>query len=176
MRISSGSAKWAVMAWVSTAEAQRAQPDVERRLPHRLVPLHRGGAPDVVDEDVEGALLGVDALDERRHLLRLEVVDLHGDALPAGLVDELGRLLDRLRPVHLRSLRPASCARCSRRWRRPHRAATAIPRPAARVAPATSATRPVSGCSTARASRSRLVSSSGGARLIGDAPSRSAAT
>ena len=34
-------------------QAQRAQPDVQRGLPDGLVPLHRGGAPDVVHEDVQ---------------------------------------------------------------------------------------------------------------------------
>ena len=87
-------------------QAQRAQADVQRRLPHRLVPLHRGGAPDVVDEHVQRALLGVDAIDERLDLVGHEVVDRDGDPPPAGGVDQLGRLLDRLRPVHLRALRP----------------------------------------------------------------------
>ena len=74
-------------------------------LPDRLVPLHRGGAPDVVHEDVQRALLGVDARDQRAHLLGHEVVDLDRDAAAAGRVDERGGLLDRLRPVHLRPLR-----------------------------------------------------------------------
>ena len=40
----------------------------------------RVAAPDVVDQQVQPALLAPDALDERRDLLRHGVVDLHGDA------------------------------------------------------------------------------------------------
>ena len=48
-------------------EAQQPQAAVEVVLPHRRVPLGQLlAAPDVVDEDVEAALLGVDARDERR--------------------------------------------------------------------------------------------------------------
>ena len=85
-------------------EAQQPQAVVEVVLPDRRVPLEQVlGAPDVVHEHVEAALLGVDPLDQRRHLLRLEVVDRHGDALPARLAHELGGLLDRLGAVDLRA-------------------------------------------------------------------------
>ena len=47
-------------------------------------------------------------VDQRAHLLGHEVVDPDGDPVATGLVDERGGLLDRLRPVHLRSL--------GRRW------------------------------------------------------------
>ena len=59
---------------------------------------------------MERALLGVDALDQRRDLVGHEVVDAHRDAAPAGRVDELGGLLDRLGPVHLRALRARGAA------------------------------------------------------------------
>ena len=50
-------------------EPQQPQAGVEVVLPHRRVPLEEVlGAPDVVDEHVEAAVLGVDALDERRDL------------------------------------------------------------------------------------------------------------
>ena len=62
-------------------------------------------------EDVQGALLVRDAVDERAHLVGDEVVHLDGDAVTAGRVHELGRLFDRLRPVHLRALRPRRTAR-----------------------------------------------------------------
>ena len=58
----------------------------------------------------EGTLLGVDALDERRHLLGHEVVDLDRDARPPAASTSAGRLLDRLGPVHLRALRPGGAA------------------------------------------------------------------
>ena len=49
-------------------------------------------------------VIRVDALDQsRRPAAGVEVVHLHGDALAAGLGHELGRLLDRLRAVHLRA-------------------------------------------------------------------------
>ena len=48
-------------------EPQQPQAVVEVVLPDRLVPLEQVlGAPDVVDEHVEPALLGVDALDQAR--------------------------------------------------------------------------------------------------------------
>ena len=47
------------------AEPQHAQAVLEIMLPDRLVPLEQlFAAPDVVDEDVEPALLGADALDQ----------------------------------------------------------------------------------------------------------------
>ena len=64
-----------------------AQALVERALPDGPVPLHRGGAPDVVDQQVQGALLGLDARGERAHLLGHQVVDARGDAAPARRVE-----------------------------------------------------------------------------------------
>ncbi len=52
----------------------------------------------------------IDALDQGRDLLRLEMVDLHRDALAAGGVDQLGGLLDRLGSVHLGALLPSGPA------------------------------------------------------------------
>ena len=47
------------------AEAKQAQAVLEIMLPDRLVPFEQLlAAPDVVDEDVETALLGADALDQ----------------------------------------------------------------------------------------------------------------
>ena len=84
-------------------QAQQPQAGVEVVLPHRRVPLGQLlAAPDVVDQHVQAALLGVDALHERLDLGRIEVVDRDGDPLAAGGADELGGLLDRLRPVVLR--------------------------------------------------------------------------
>ena len=80
-------------------EPQHPQAAVEVVLPQRRVPLRQVlAAPDVVDQHVEAVLLGVDALHERLDLHRLEVVDRDGEAPAAGGLDELGGLLDRLRP------------------------------------------------------------------------------
>ena len=38
------------------------------------------GAPDVVDQDVDGAVVVADAIGERLHLCDVEVVDLDRDA------------------------------------------------------------------------------------------------
>ena len=55
-------------------------------------------------------MVGVDALDERAHLLGLEVVDPDGDPAPARRVDERGGLLDRLGTVVLRARRGGAAA------------------------------------------------------------------
>ena len=49
-------------------QAQQVQPVLQIRLPHGLVPLHLGRAEDVVDEDVQRALLALDARDKRADL------------------------------------------------------------------------------------------------------------
>ena len=105
-------------------QAQQVQPVVEVRFPHRGVPLHLRGAPDVVDQDVQRVVLGPDAADQRGHLAGIEVVDLDGDPRPARRFDQLGCLLDRLWSVHLRPLgtrrppravhRGAGCAQLDR--------------------------------------------------------------
>ena len=109
--ISSGSAKWLVIACVSTPSRSVCSPmssdDSQTVLFHSIVV----GAPDVVHEDVQGALLALDPRHERAHLVGDEVVDLDGDAAAARRVDERRGLLDRLGPVHLRALASASCAR-----------------------------------------------------------------
>ena len=98
------------MAWVSTARRSRCRPYVEVRLPHRGVPLHLGGAEDVVDQHVQGALLVVDAGDQGLDLGGDQVVDPHRDPVPAGFVDQRGRLFDGLGPRHLRALIAAGAA------------------------------------------------------------------
>ena len=83
-------------------QAQEPQAVVEVVLPHRRVPLEEVlGAPDVVDEHVEAALLGVDPRDQGRDLRGVEVVDRDRDPLATRRRHELGGLLDRLRPVDL---------------------------------------------------------------------------
>ena len=94
---------------------------------------------------MQRALLALDALDERAHLSGHEVIDPHRDAATAGLVDQRGRLLDRLGPVHLRA--PALAERPVQYTVAPAApSCTAMPRPAPRVAPATSATLPLRDC------------------------------
>ena len=81
------------------AEPQHAQAVLEIVLPDRLVPFEELlAAPDVVDEDVEAALLGADALDQLPDLVGNEMIDPDGDAGAAGCRDQLRRLLDRFRP------------------------------------------------------------------------------
>ena len=92
-------------------QVQHAQPVVEVVLPHGRVPLEEQlAAPDVVDQHVQPALLGVDALHERLDLRGLEVIDLDRDPGASGRVDELGGLLDRLRPVVLGASLPRRAA------------------------------------------------------------------
>ena len=83
-------------------QAQGVEPVVQRGFPGGLAPLHPGRAPDVVHEHVQGTLLAVDASHERAHRIGHEVVHLHRDPPAAGPFHELRRLLDGLRPVHLR--------------------------------------------------------------------------
>gem|GEM_PF-395274 len=71
-------------------------------LPERDVPLRqRVTAPDVVDQHVEPAvLLAADPLHQGGDLGLIGVVDAHGDASPAGLGDQFGSFVDRLRSPH----------------------------------------------------------------------------
>jgi hypothetical protein len=85
-------------------KAEDSQSVLQVVLPDRLVPLEQLlPAPDVVHEDVQAPTLGIDALRERFHLIRFEMVDGNRYPKAAGLRHELGRLLDRLRPVVLRA-------------------------------------------------------------------------
>jgi hypothetical protein len=52
----------------------------DRPVPGRRVTLEHLGAPDVVDQDVDDAVVVPDAIGEGLHLCHLEVVDLDGDA------------------------------------------------------------------------------------------------
>ena len=85
-------------------QAQDAQASVEIVLPQLGVPAGEViAAPDVVDEDVEASLLGLDARHQPLHLRRVEVVADDGDGRPSGLGGPSGRLFDRLGPIDLRS-------------------------------------------------------------------------
>ena len=83
-------------------QAQQPQPGGEVVLPERRVPLEQPlAAPDVVDEQVEAPVLGVDPLHERLDGGRLEMVDRDRDPEAARGGHELGGLLDRLGPAVL---------------------------------------------------------------------------
>ena len=87
-------------------QVQEAQAVGEVVLPDRGVPLGELlAAPDVVDQYVQPARLGPDALHQPLHLLRHQVVDPQRDAPPAGRGDQVRRLLDRLRAGVLGLLR-----------------------------------------------------------------------
>jgi hypothetical protein len=79
-------------------------------LPQRLVPLHVPvAAEDVVDEDVQSTLLGVDSPHECGDLVGVLVVDHQGASAATRCADQISGLLDRLGPVDLgRSRRTAA--------------------------------------------------------------------
>ena len=76
----------------------------------------------------------------------IEMVDGGRDAGAAEARDELGGLLDRLGAVVVGPGRSRCCDRCTRPSRPLRPAPAAMPRPAPRVAPATTATRPRRAC------------------------------
>jgi hypothetical protein len=90
-------------------ESQQVQAVVERVLPHLLVPAEQLlAAPDVVHQAIQPAGRTLDPVDQRPDLVVLQMVDRHRDARAAGRRDHLGGLLDGLRPVDLRALRPGA--------------------------------------------------------------------
>ncbi len=104
--------------------------------------------PDVVDQNVDPTALADDACEQRGHVVDIAVIGAHGNAAAAGGGNELRALFDRLAAPGVaglpRVLRPLqyTVAPASPSIR-------AMPRPAARVAPATTAIFPVSGRSEA---------------------------
>ncbi len=89
---------------------EHGEPLVEVELPEAPAPLgERVAAPDVVDQDVEAALLVAHPLEERAHLVLPRVVHPGVDAVAAVRGDELRRLFDGLGPV-LAARRPAAYA------------------------------------------------------------------
>ncbi len=75
------------------AEPKDAQPVVEIVLPHRPIPgrwraLEDLRTPDVVDQNVDGAVLGAQPVGQRLNLLDVEMVDLDGDAGTTELRDQ----------------------------------------------------------------------------------------
>jgi hypothetical protein len=66
-------------------------------LPHRCAPFDQEiRAPDVVDQNIQPALLALDPRDQGLHLSGDQMVGLHGDTEPTRLGHQFGRLFDRL--------------------------------------------------------------------------------
>jgi hypothetical protein len=89
---------------------QHPQATGEVVLPHRRVPLGVAvAAEDVVDQDVQAAVLGLDLGDQAGYGRGVLVVDDQGCAAPADGGYQVAGLLYRLRPPDLRpSRRPAA--------------------------------------------------------------------
>ena len=84
------------------ARVEHPQPGIQIVGPDRCVPFNPPlTSPDVVHQDVQPALLGVDPPHQRFHLRRLEVVDGGGDPLASGRAYQGRRLLDGLGPAVL---------------------------------------------------------------------------
>ena len=93
------------------AHSQHPQAARQVVLPQRLVPLRVPvAAEDVVDQDVEPAVLVADPIDQRRDRVRTLVVHHESRAAAAGIGDRVPGLLDGLRTVHLRRTRGATAA------------------------------------------------------------------
>ena len=75
-------------------QPQGVQPGVQGRLPDGPVPLDPGGPPDVVHQDVQGALLASDTGHQLADLGGHQMIDLDGDSSPraAGRACDEGRL------------------------------------------------------------------------------------
>ena len=85
-------------------EPEDPQALVEVVLPDRRVPVGRTAfeqlaAPDVVDEQVDVAVVVPDPLGQARHLVGVEMVDSHGDSRATEVGDDVRRLLDGLPTV-----------------------------------------------------------------------------
>ncbi len=85
-------------------QPEEMQAVVEIRLPDRLVPLDLGRAEDVVDQEVEAAVVGSNPSDQRANLVGHQVIDRDGDPSSARLGHERSGFFDRLRPIHFRAL------------------------------------------------------------------------
>jgi SAM-dependent methyltransferase len=93
-------------------QPQDAQACVQVMVPDRRVPVRRAafeqfGAPDVVDQDVDVAVVCADLLGQFVDLFTVEVVDLGRDAETAQIGDQGGCLFDGFGSVVLRAMRAA---------------------------------------------------------------------
>jgi hypothetical protein len=127
---------------VESGDVVGAQPDGEQiRDGRRLRPERAADDGDlgrVVDQDVELALLAADRGEQLRDRLVIAVVDGHRHAQAAGFGDQCGGFVDRAavgRIVRGPALRPVTYTVAPVRP-----SATAIPLPAPRLAPVTTAT------------------------------------
>jgi hypothetical protein len=66
-------------------------------------PFQNLGAPDVVDQDVDDAILGAEPVGQSAHLLAIQMVDLDRHAGAAEVLHQLCSLLDGFGPVVVRS-------------------------------------------------------------------------
>jgi hypothetical protein len=92
------------------AQAERPEAIIQIGFPDGLVPLHPGGAPDVVHQQVQDALFRFNPSYQRANLFRHQMIHLNRDASASGSIDECCRLFDRLGPVHFRPLRSGGSA------------------------------------------------------------------
>src|SRR5438876_6582548 len=104
--MSSGRRWCEVIRCVSIASRKMRNPLVEIVVPDGCVPL-RGTAlellttPDVVDQHVDMSVPIADAIGERPHLMRVEMVNRRGNAGATEAGDQLSCLFDCFRPVVL---------------------------------------------------------------------------
>src|SRR5438093_13560813 len=73
--------------------------------------IKKSAPPHIVDQDVQATLLTLDTRHQRLHLRRVQMIDLHGDAPPASLLHQLGRLFNRFGTVILGTLRTRGATR-----------------------------------------------------------------
>jgi hypothetical protein len=94
------------------AHLQHPQPAGEVVLPQRLAPLHVPvTAEDVVHEEIEPAVVALDARDELGNRVGVFVIDHERRRGAPRARDQLAGLLDRLGPADLgRPARPAAAA------------------------------------------------------------------
>ena len=168
-RSSSGSRQCEVIRWVSMpaevcAARRRGRAPRSACSTSAAAPLSTSAPQMSLTRMSMRAVVAADPVRQRAHLVRLEMVDLDGDAVPAEFVDQRRGLLDGFGSVVVGSLPPdASCDPCTprsrplRRARRrchgPRRASLRPPRPPARAEPR----RPVSSPLPSVSARNRSV-------------------
>ena len=80
-------------------------------LPEALVPFGQAvPAPDVIDQDLEFAMVRAHAFEERGDGGLVGMVGAYGDSRPTGGGDQFGGFLDRLRPLRVRRSRTTAAA------------------------------------------------------------------
>ncbi len=109
-------------------EAEHPQPVLEVVLPDGRVPLEElFSAPDVVHEHIETPAFGIDPLDERLDLARLEMVDCHRDPTAPGAPSRARRFPRSSPGGCTPNVARRCCGPCSRPSRLPLRARPPCP-------------------------------------------------